>query len=134
MNQNEARDNPRTIVIQKLYGHHLNRDSEINFPKHRFLVVYISRAALYWLYKNTGNVIFCEGFEHLLYGQVNLNRKRLWKVVQLFVSRIKFWGGKLFSDRESTSKSFKNCFGFNDKKYNGDQEWRWTINLSNEET
>ena len=36
MNQNEARDNPRTIVIQKLYGHHLNRDSEINFPKHRY--------------------------------------------------------------------------------------------------
>ena len=36
MNQNEARDNPRTIVIQKLYGHHLNNDSEITFPKHRY--------------------------------------------------------------------------------------------------
>ena len=36
MNQNEARDNPRTIVIQKLYGHHLNKDSEITFPKHRY--------------------------------------------------------------------------------------------------
>ena len=36
MNQNEARQNPRTIVIQKLYGHDLNKDSEITFPKHRY--------------------------------------------------------------------------------------------------
>ena len=36
MNQNEARQNPRTIVIQKLYGHQLNKDSEITFPKHRY--------------------------------------------------------------------------------------------------
>ena len=36
MNQNEARQNPRTIVIQKLYGHHINKDSEITFPKHRY--------------------------------------------------------------------------------------------------
>ena len=36
MNQNEARQNPRTIVIQKLYGHLLNKDSEITFPKHRY--------------------------------------------------------------------------------------------------
>ena len=36
MNQNESRQNPRTIVIQKLYGHHLNKDSEITFPKHRY--------------------------------------------------------------------------------------------------
>ena len=36
MNQNEARQNPRTIVIQKLYGHYLNKDSEITFPKHRY--------------------------------------------------------------------------------------------------
>ena len=36
MNQNEARQNPRSIVIQKLYGHYLNKDSEITFPKHRY--------------------------------------------------------------------------------------------------
>ena len=36
MNQNEALQNPRVIVIQKLYGHHLNKDSEIAFPKHRY--------------------------------------------------------------------------------------------------
>ena len=31
-----ALSNPRVIVIQKLYGHHLNNDSEITFPKHRY--------------------------------------------------------------------------------------------------
>ena len=30
------KDNPRIVVIQKLYGHHLNKDSEITFPKHRY--------------------------------------------------------------------------------------------------
>ena len=34
--KNEALQNPRVIVIQKLYGHHLNKDSEIFFPKHRY--------------------------------------------------------------------------------------------------
>ena len=33
---NQALQNPRVIVIQKLYGHHLNKDSEITFPKHRY--------------------------------------------------------------------------------------------------
>ena len=36
MKQNEALQNPRVIVIQKLYGHHLNKDSEITFPKHKY--------------------------------------------------------------------------------------------------
>ena len=36
MNQSEALQNPRVIVIQKLYGNHLNRESEITFPKHRY--------------------------------------------------------------------------------------------------
>ena len=36
MNQNEALQNPRVIVVQKLYGHHLNKESEIIFPKHRY--------------------------------------------------------------------------------------------------
>jgi len=36
MNQEAALQNPRVIVIQKLYGHHLNKDSEITFPKHRY--------------------------------------------------------------------------------------------------
>ena len=33
---NDALQNPRVIVIQKLYGHHLNKESKITFPKHRY--------------------------------------------------------------------------------------------------
>jgi N utilization substance protein B len=36
MEQNEALQNPRVIVIQKLYSKNLNFDAEIGFPKHRF--------------------------------------------------------------------------------------------------
>ena len=36
MRDNEIRQNPRVIVLQKLYGHHLNKDSELTFPKHRY--------------------------------------------------------------------------------------------------
>ena len=31
-----TRDNPRVVVIQKLYAHHLNKETEITFPKHRY--------------------------------------------------------------------------------------------------
>ena len=36
MSHSEALQNPRVIVLQKLYGHHLNKESEITFPKHRY--------------------------------------------------------------------------------------------------
>ena len=36
MRDNEICQNPRVIVLQKLYSHHLNRDSELTFPKHRY--------------------------------------------------------------------------------------------------
>ena len=36
MQDNQIRQNPRLIVVQKLYSHHLNKDSEIIFPKHRY--------------------------------------------------------------------------------------------------
>ena len=36
MKKNEILENPRVIVIQKLYGHHFNKDTEITFPKHRY--------------------------------------------------------------------------------------------------
>ena len=36
MNQNEILQNPRIIVVQKLYTHQLNKDSEITFPKHKY--------------------------------------------------------------------------------------------------
>ena len=36
MQDNTIRENPRIIVVQKLYTQHLNKDSEITFPKHRY--------------------------------------------------------------------------------------------------
>ena len=35
-NQLLANENPRVLVIQKLYSHHLNKETEIIFPKHRY--------------------------------------------------------------------------------------------------
>ena len=29
-------DNPRVIVVQKLYSHYLNKDLKITYPKHRY--------------------------------------------------------------------------------------------------
>ena len=36
MQNNEIRQNPRVIVVQKLYSHYLNKDSELTFSKHRY--------------------------------------------------------------------------------------------------
>jgi len=36
IDQSLPKDNPRVIVIQKLYAHHLNKETEIIFPKHRY--------------------------------------------------------------------------------------------------
>ena len=36
MNEIIALQNPRVIVVQKLYGNFLNKDSLISFPKHRY--------------------------------------------------------------------------------------------------
>ena len=36
MQDSEIRLNPRVIVVQKLYGHHLNKDTELIFPKHKY--------------------------------------------------------------------------------------------------
>ena len=36
MQNNQIRMNPRVIVIQKLYSHYLNKESELIFPKHRY--------------------------------------------------------------------------------------------------
>ncbi len=36
MKNNEAQNNPRVIIVQKLYSYYLNKDSEIIFPKHKF--------------------------------------------------------------------------------------------------
>ena len=36
MQDNQIRQNPRVIVVQKLYSHNLNEDSKLTFPKHRY--------------------------------------------------------------------------------------------------
>ncbi len=36
MSKNNIDNNPRIIVIQKLYGKCINKDSELNIPKHRY--------------------------------------------------------------------------------------------------
>jgi|TARA_B100001964_G_scaffold236179_1_gene297523 N utilization substance protein B len=36
INQYESKNNPRVIVIQKLYGKLYNKDENLTFPKHRF--------------------------------------------------------------------------------------------------
>ena len=36
INQYKAKNNPRVVVIQKLYSNHLNKDSQIIFPKHKY--------------------------------------------------------------------------------------------------
>ena len=33
---NSPKNNPRVIIIQKLYGKYFNQDEKITFPKHRF--------------------------------------------------------------------------------------------------
>tara|TARA_Y100000590_G_scaffold234118_1_gene263686 strand:+ start:5469 stop:5867 length:399 start_codon:yes stop_codon:yes gene_type:complete len=36
MIKNDALENPRVIIIQKLYSYYLNKEPEITFPKHRY--------------------------------------------------------------------------------------------------
>ena len=36
MDKVNPNDNPRIIVVQKLYSHYLNRETELIFPKHRY--------------------------------------------------------------------------------------------------
>ncbi len=36
INYYKGKNNPRVIVIQKLYGKYFNKDENLKFPKHRF--------------------------------------------------------------------------------------------------
>ena len=36
MNPNEIVGNPRVIVVQKLYSYHINKESKLTFPKHKY--------------------------------------------------------------------------------------------------
>jgi len=36
MSEENPNNNPRIIVVQKLYGYFLNKEAEISYPKHRY--------------------------------------------------------------------------------------------------
>ena len=36
MSESAAIQNPRVIIVQKLYSYHLNKETELAFPKHRY--------------------------------------------------------------------------------------------------
>ena len=36
MNEKSTYQNPRIVIVQKLYAHHLNKETQIIFPKHRY--------------------------------------------------------------------------------------------------
>ena len=36
MQDRDILQNPRVIVVQKLYSHHLNKDVDLTFPKHKY--------------------------------------------------------------------------------------------------
>ena len=73
------KNNPRVIVIQKLYGMFFNKDENLSFPKHRF------KKFIKDVVKGTierDEVIKDEILNHL---NADLNLKRLDKVFQVIV-------------------------------------------------
>ncbi len=79
MSQNEAFQNPRVIVVQKLYGHHLNKDSEITFPKHRYKK-FIKDVV-------TGTIERKELIQNLIDKELekNINKKKTELIVKLMI-------------------------------------------------
>ena len=77
--QYSPKNNPRVIVIQKLYGMYFNRDVNLTFPKHRF------KKFIKDVVKGTierDEVINDEISKHL---NPDLNLKKLDKVFQVIV-------------------------------------------------
>ena len=79
INYYKGKNNPRVIVIQKLYGKHFNKDENLTFPKHRF------KKFIKDVVKGTierDDVINDEIKNHL---NSDLNLKKLDKVFQVIV-------------------------------------------------
>ncbi len=77
--QYRPKNNPRVIVIQKLYGKYFNEDENLTFPKHRF------KKFIKDVVKGTierDDVISDEISNHL---SVDLDLKKLDKVFQVIV-------------------------------------------------
>ena len=79
MYKNEKIINPRVIVIQKLYAHFLNKDSEIHFPKHRYKK-FIKDVV-------TGTIERKELIENLIDKELekNINKKKTELIVKLMI-------------------------------------------------
>ena len=79
INYYKGKNNPRVIVIQKLYGKHFNKDENLTFPKHRF------KKFIKDVVKGTierDDVIIDEITNHL---SSDLDLKKLDKVFQIIV-------------------------------------------------
>ena len=77
--QYNPKNNPRVIVIQKLYGKYFNEDENLTFPKHRFKK-FIKDVVNGTIERN--DVINDEISNHL---NQDLNLKKLDKVFQVIV-------------------------------------------------
>tara|TARA_Y100000590_G_C15063443_1_gene767205 strand:- start:67 stop:474 length:408 start_codon:yes stop_codon:yes gene_type:complete len=79
MNQDEKNNNPRVIVIQKLYAYFLNKDSQIYFPKHRYKK-FIKDVV-------TGTIERKDLIENLIDNKLeeNINKKKTELIVKLMI-------------------------------------------------
>ena len=77
--QYSPKNNPRVIVIQKLYGMYFNKDENLSFPKHRFkkFIKDVVKGTI-----ESDEVIKDEILNHL---NEDLNLKKLDKVFQVIV-------------------------------------------------
>jgi N utilization substance protein B len=77
--QYSSKNNPRVIIIQKLYGKYFNKEEDLIFPKHRFKK-FIKDVVNGTIERN--EVINEEIKKHLL---ADLNMKNLDKVFQVII-------------------------------------------------
>jgi Transcription termination factor len=77
--QYSPKNNPRVIVIQKLYGKYFNEDESLTFPKHRFKK-FIKDVVLGTIERD--EIINDEILNHL---KSDLNLKNLDKVFQIII-------------------------------------------------
>ena len=79
INQYKGKNNPRVIVIQKLYGKYFNEEENLTFPKHRFKK-FIKDVVNGTIERN--EVINQEINKHL---NLDLNLKNIDKVFQIII-------------------------------------------------
>ena len=115
MNQNEAHENPRTIIIQKLYTHHLNKDSELSKQNSYFIRSKILNNPLiksFALPKSIHSVMFSKSIQNMKYGRhidnafMSTGRADLSFSI-LLSEKDKYEGGELLIEDINTENKFK---------------------------